>query len=780
MKFGNGSFVHRRRGVTVLAPLLAASIVAALMVGVVGSASRTGAATTSTTGLPPGFVQTTLAGGLQNPIAIAFAPNGDIWIGEKVGKIVIYHNGAVEPNPVLSISVDSTSELGLEGLAFDPNFSTNGFFYVSYVTAGGFSRVSRFTDQNGIANTSSEKILIQGTLQQTNFGPGEDLKIGPDGKLWWSVGDDEPAYSNAHTLGNIYGKIIRINLDGTIPSDNPFTNIPGAVPSIYAWGLRNPFRFTFLPNGKLMTEDTGSSYWEEMDTIQKGGNYGWNFYEGNCYSCGYINPVYAYGHVPADGAESAIAAYSGSTFPKQYDNVVFFGDYNRQDIEAVTFDPTYQTETSDNVFDTNAGTIADLQEGPDGNLYFVSVFNGTFSKISTTGAINPTASASATPNAGMAPLSVQFSSAGTSDPFGKPLTYSWNFGDGSPTSTSANPVHSYSSNGTYTATLTASNGSLSGTTTTKVVVGRPPPVATITTPTVGTPYQGGETVNFAGKGTDAVDGQLPNSDLTWQVDFYNNGVAEPFYNQEVPHPFYGPTSGISTGSFQIPNDISQTPGSFYRITLTAVDSAGIPTKTTVDIHPQLTTWTANANVPGAAFVVDGTWQTGTYTAQDVTGVQHVLTGVPVQTVGGVRYRFVGWSDGSGLSSTFTSQTTNVTRTAIYDPVQSSLPAGWTSTDVGNPLTAGSTDYSPSTSSFYLDGGGADLFGTSDQSHYTYQTLNGDGTIVARVRYQTESDAWTKAGLMIKQAPTVDRRVWRHWSLRTSSPMRGASSPISTE
>ena len=92
-------------------------------------------------------------------------------------------------------------------------------------------------------------------------------------------------------------------------------NIPVAVPAIYAYGLRNPFRFTFLPTGQAMAENTGSSYWEDLDTIQPGGNYGWDYFEGNCFSCGYLNPAYAYGHYPVDGATSAIAAYSGTTFP---------------------------------------------------------------------------------------------------------------------------------------------------------------------------------------------------------------------------------------------------------------------------------------------------------------------------------------------------------------------------------------------------------------------------------------------------------------------------------
>ena len=224
-----------------------------------------------------------------------------------------------------------------------------------------------------------------------------------------------------------------------------------------------------------MTEDTGSNYWEDLDTIQAGGNYGWPFKEGNCGSCGYLNPAFEYGHFPTDGAASAIAAYSGSTFPASYDHVVFFGDYVRNDIEAVSFDPDYQTGVSDYIFDLNAGTIADLIEGPDGNLYFVSIFEGTLSKISATGPFPPTASATATPNAGGAPLAVQFSSAASSDPYSKPLTESWDFGDGTPVSTSANPVHTYIVAGTYTATLTVSNGAQTSSTTTKVAVGPDPP-----------------------------------------------------------------------------------------------------------------------------------------------------------------------------------------------------------------------------------------------------------------------------------------------------------------
>ncbi len=720
-------------------------------------------------GVIAGFTKTQLAHGLKDPTVFAFAPNGDIYIGQQAGIILLYRNGAVLPNPVVALNTDGSGEKGLLGMALDPNFATNGYMYVSYTTLDEHAQLSRFTVQNDTINLTTEKVYAKGNQLQNSHHSANDLHVGPDGKLWWTVGDNVPSITNARVLTNIYGKILRFNLDGTIPSDNPFLHVPGAVPSIYAYGLRNPFRFTFLPNGKAMEADTGSNYWEELNTIQPGGNYGWDFYEGNCGSCGYINPTYAYGHMPVDGAISAISGYSGSVFPKQYDQVVFFGDYNRGDIEAVSFDPTFTTETSETVFDSGAGTIADLQEGPDGNLYYVSIFEGTFTKISATGPFPPVAAASTSVSAGLAPFNAQFSSAGSSDPYGLPLTYSWDFGDGSPLSTSANPSHAYATNGTYTATLTVSNGTQTGSATTKVVVGNTPPVVSITSPAVNATYNGGDTISFSGTATDAVDGTLPASAYTWQADFYSSNVAQPFYNAEVALPFSGPTTGVTQGTFQIPQDLSNSASTFYRITLTVVDSLGIQTVVTRDIHPHLTNWSVNTNVPGAAYVADGTWKTGPYSTSDVVGVQHVLTGVPTQTIGANRYRFQGWADGSALTDSFTNSPTNGSYTANYDQVQSTMPSPWQSADIGTPLVPGTADYSPTSKSFYIDGSGADVYGANDQFHYVYQPLNGDGTIVARVRYQTVSSAWAKAGVMIKESTTTGSKYVDALTTPTTSP-----------
>ncbi|QNK81544.1 PQQ-dependent sugar dehydrogenase [Nakamurella sp. PAMC28650] len=739
--------------VTMTTPMRAAAVASGP-----AAAPATSTASATSSPVPAGFSQTQLLHGLKDPSVFAFAPNGDIYIGEQSGVILLYRNGLLLPTPVVSLNANNVGETGLLGMALDPNFAVNGYLYVSYTAPVTFTsgvvhpltQLSRFTVLNGTASLASERIFLRGNQIQNLHHAGNDLKVGPDDKLWWSVGDNDPSLTNAQTLANIYGKILRLNLDGTVPADNPFVNVPGATPYIYALGLRNPFRFTFLPDGRAMTADTGSSFWEELDTIQSGGNYGWPFYEGQCFNCGYLDPSYAYGHLPVDGAVSAVAAYSGTSFPEKYRNVVFVGDYNRTDIEAVQFDSSYSTEISHTVFDSAAGTIADLQQGPDGALYFVSIFEGTFSKITAIGPFPPTAVATATPQTGPAPLTVVFSSAGSTDPHGQPLGYAWDFGDGSAPSNTPNPTHTYVA-GAYTATLTVTGGTggtQTATTTTPVVAGHTPPSVAINSPAT---YSAGDLLSFSGTATDPADGTLPPGAYTWQVDYITHGVPQPFYLSEAPHPFYGPVSGSTTGSVLVQRDISTDPTSFYRITLTVVDSLGLTTTVTKDVAPTPASWSTTASVPGAAYYVDGLLTTGARTVTDRSGITHVLAGLPVQNLAGIRYRFQGWSDGSALTDSFSSAAQGSNHVADYTPVTSTLPSAWTSVDVGAPLKAGTADYDATDQSFYVDGSGSDVTGTKDQFHYVYQIMPGDGTITARVRYQTDSDPWAKAGLMIKQA-----------------------------
>ena len=707
--------------------------------------------------LPAGFTKVQLAGSssLTKPVTFRFANNGDVYIGEQAGVIKLFHSGSVLPTPVITLNAESNGEQGLLGMELDPNFATNGYLYVSYTTASGFSRLSRIKVVNGVASLSSEVVFAQGDQIANPHHNANDLHMGPDGKLWWSVGDNVPNQYNAQTLSNIYGKILRYNLDGSPPSDGPFVNVPGAVKNIYAYGVRNPFRFDFLPNGKAIVGETGQDLSEELDIIQKGANYGWPFVEGTCGSCGYADPAYDYQHIPNDGAISAISHYSGTVFPKAYNNTVFFGDYNRQDIELVTFNSTFTTETSNSVFDTGDGAIADLREGPDGNLYYMDIFGESFVKIMPTGPFAPTALASANKTSGSAPLKVQFSSSGSTDAYTSTLIYTWNFGDGTANSTAANPSHTYNTAGTYTATLTVKNNKgLTANATVKITAGHTAPTASITSPSSTLTYNAGATIAYSGTATDKVDGTLPASAYTWTVDFYQNGVLKPFYTLQVPHPFYGPVTGSTSGSFTIPQDISNTPNSFYRITLTATDTLGLSTTVTRDIHPNTTQFTVQSNSANIGFFVDGYWYTAPVTLTGVVGVQHGLMGLNLQNSGASRYRFHSWSDGGALLHIVTSPATSTTYTANYDSVSAVMPSPWQSSDVGSPALAGTAEYSSTDNSFYLDGNGYDIWGTYDQSHYVYQPLNGDGQIIARVTNLSNAQGeWAKAGVMIKDSTT---------------------------
>ena len=452
----------------------------------------------------------------------------DIWIGEQGGTILDYHNGALSGTPVVTLpNVFSQGECGLLGLAFDPNYATNGYVYISYVisttnssgTVVPYSRLSRFTASGGTINPATEKVLYQGNQAQNLHHAGNDLQIGPDGKLWWSVGENVPAISNGEALNNMYGKVLRFNLDGTVPADNPFVNVPSAVPGIYAYGLRNPFRFTFLPNGQPMVENTGSSYWEDLDTIQSGGNYGWDYYEGNCGSCGYLNPAYAYGHYPVDGAASAIAAYSGSTFPAAYDNVVFFGDYNRRDIEAVTFDPTYQTEVVRHRVRHQRGDDRGLGRGPGRQPVLRQHLRGHVQRDHRAGAIP-----------------------GRRYPRRRARR-----GHGQPGGAGPGGDEHAGRRRGCAHRLDHRAVDLQRRPDDLVQRDRDRP--------------GGR---HAARLRLHLEGRLHQATASWLPSYY----------AEIPGPFYGPASGVTSGSFTVPNDVSQTPGSYYRITLTATDSAG--------------------------------------------------------------------------------------------------------------------------------------------------------------------------------------------------------------
>ena len=180
--------------------------------------------------LPAGFVESTVASGLSSPTAMDFAPDGRLFVCLQGGNLRVIKNGVLLPTPFLSLSVDSAGERGLLGIAFDPNFATNNFVYVYYTVPGSVAhnRVSRFTANGDAAMAGSETIVLDlDNLSSASNHNGGAIHFGPDGKLYIAVGENANG-SNSQTLANLLGKILRINADGTIPTDNPFFNTAGA------------------------------------------------------------------------------------------------------------------------------------------------------------------------------------------------------------------------------------------------------------------------------------------------------------------------------------------------------------------------------------------------------------------------------------------------------------------------------------------------------------------------------------------------------------------------
>ena len=310
-------------------------------------------------------------------------------------------------------------------------------------------------------------------------------------------------------------------------------------------------------------------------------------------------PIYAYEHTATarGGAIASVVVYTGETFGDSYQNKVFIADYALGWIKELTFDPEYTSFIGERMFDDQAGTTVKLVQGPDGNLYQLTIYPGELSRIAPSGVnVAPTAVITATPNNGLAPLAVNFSSDGSNDTETPNLNYAWNFGDGK-TSTEANPTHTYSTNGDYNVTLTVTDeGGKTGQATQRIFVGSTAP--TIQNIAVSdTMYSAGDTITFSGTATDAENDPL---DYKWTVEFHHD---------EHKHPFQDNIIGPS-GSIVIPRSPDNIPTTWYRITLTVTDSNGLSTSSYVDVKPRTTMLTFNASNSEATFTLDGKPYTG--------------------------------------------------------------------------------------------------------------------------------------------------------------------------
>ena len=634
------------------------------------------------------FQNEVLATGFNLPTNIEFLPDARMLVAELAGTIKVLPPPYTTPDPTpflqLALNIGGYAGLqqGIFDVALDPNFSTNHFYYVFYTNdSPSRDRLSRFTANATLSGTipNSEVILFEDPQTPETEHHGGAVNFGNDGKIYFTTGDQFNA-ANAQNLTNPRGKIHRINADGTIPGDNPFYD--GSGPnwdSIWALGLRNPFRaFYDSQTDRLLVADVGgndySTAYEEVDLAAAGANYGWP----NCEfgTCG--NPIntpalYAYPHLGRDASITGGFVYHGTQFPSAYQGSYFFADYTQNWIKRLTFDGNgavngvFNFEPANGVNDGPYGDIVYLTEGPDGALYYVDLgysdVGGTFglSKIRRIRYLQsnlpPTAIASASPTSGPTPLAVNFSSAGSTDPEGQPITFLWSFGDNS-TSTIANPVHTYTQEGQYTARVSVSDGVNTTLGTPFTITVGSVPTATILTPQSGASFRAGDVISFSG---DA--GGLPASAYVWNIDFLHEGHVHPGLVQ----------GGVTNGTFTIPTSGHDFSGNTrYRIALTVTGANGLQASTSVIVLPQKVNLSFNTLPSALTLYLDGIAKQTPFVYDTLVNFQHSIE-ARNQGTATTAYTFVSWSDGGAQTHTITVPAVAQSYMATYSVTTSSAP-----------------------------------------------------------------------------------------------------------
>ena len=442
-----------------------------------------------------------------------FLPDGRLLVAELAGRIRVIPSPYTTPDatPFLQISNIGSAgvQQGIYDFAFDPAFATNRYFYVFY-TAGtpNRDRLSRFTANATLNGTvaGSELILYQDPLDANAEHHGGAIVFGNDGKLYFTTGEHFDA-AEAQDLSNPRGKLHRINPDGTVPTDGPFYDGAGRNwDSIWAYGLRNPYRaFYDGPTGRLYIGDVGGNDYatakEEVNIAARGANYGWPDHEGACPSpC--TSPLYSCAHNGRDSAVTGGFVYHGTAFPAGYDGSYFFADYTQNCVKRLTVDAAgnltgvYNFEPANGSVDGPYGDIVYLDRGPGpgvvlprprllGHQRQLRREQGAPDQVRQRQPGSGRRRPAADVTSGPAPLSVTFSSAGSTDPEGHALTYAWDFGD-NVTSTDGQPhAHVYTQPGR---TRPGSPCRTGQTTPRRVPIAMPsgrPPIPTITSPTTG-------------------------------------------------------------------------------------------------------------------------------------------------------------------------------------------------------------------------------------------------------------------------------------------------------
>ncbi|MFF1816963.1 PQQ-dependent sugar dehydrogenase [Kribbella sp. NPDC058245] len=560
------------------------------------------------------------------------------------------------------------------------------------------------------------------------------------------------------------GSIIRINPDnGQAAPGNPLLSSPDLnARRIVAEGLRNPMRFTFRPGtNELWAGDVGYQVWEEINriTVPTAGvtNFGWPCYEGagrlksfdaanlniceNLYAAGpaaVAAPYYAYNHsahvVPDEtctvGSSSltGLAFYAGGNYPAEYKGALFFGDYSRRCVWAMLAgsnglpDPAHIVQ-----FASGYGSTR-LVTGPGGDLFAVDYDNGAIKRYVYSATNNPpTAMIQSDRTSGNAPLQVTFDGTASSDADNDPLTYAWDLdGDGQyDDSTAAKPQYTYPSNGPVTVRLKVSDGKGGTTTTsTQINVGNTAPTASITSPGPALTWKVGDTISFSGSASDAEQGSLPGSALTWSLIMHH--CPSDCHEHQITS-----TTGLS-GSFAAPDH--EYP-SYLELRLTAKDAGGLTDVKSVRLDPKTTKLNFATQPTGLQVTYLDKNLKAPATATTITGSSGSVSADPVQLVGPGLSKFASWSDGGARNHNFLAPEAESTYTATYVPKRNLA--------LNRPVTTSSV-YGNRPGSLAVDGNAATFWSSARSDPQWLRVDLGRVQVVNRVLLNWLSTSYAKA------------------------------------
>lgn len=313
----------------------------------------------------------TVVANLEVPWSIVWAPDGRMFFTERAGRVRIFENGKLRAEPLLTVpDVAPSGEGGLMSIALHPQFASNHLLYLSYVYKGDnqYVRVVRYREaENGLTD---RKVIIE-NIPAAQYHAGCRLRFGPDAKLYITTGDATNR-SLAQQLDSLAGKILRVNDDGTVPTDNPWVGQKGARPEIWSYGHRNPQGLDFQPGTNLMFETEhgpsgfdGPGGGDEVNIVEKGKNYGWPVIHHTQTHPGMEAPLLEY--TPACAPASGMF-YRGAAFP-QFRGNFFFGCLKGTRLIRLVLDGR-RVVMQENLLEGKYGRIREVAEGPDSYLYF--------------------------------------------------------------------------------------------------------------------------------------------------------------------------------------------------------------------------------------------------------------------------------------------------------------------------------------------------------------------------------------------------------------------------